>query len=119
MSAEPINMMAEAIKQDKAYIFADHPRAVMFRWNSKWYNGIRVSTFSDQDVFIEHGYSPDTDTIIKINFDTFKDAATGNGAVAPTKRDRLRMDNVNWRVQESVRENDDLKLFLRKEVSAA
>ena len=116
MSDTP-NILTAMIRRDKSVVFREHGRRVDFRWNGRWYHAIRVASFTDDMAMLQHGYSPDTDTVIKINFDDFKDAATGAGVVAPVKNDRIRMESVNWRVEERVKEGDDYKLILRKEVA--
>lgn len=111
------NVLARTIARDKAQSFREHPRSVSFRFDSKWYLGVRVAQFSQDLEMMRFAFNPDTDTVLKINFQSFIDEA-GAGVVAPEVNARIRMDNIDWRVEEKVVEADDCKLFLRKEVVA-
>ena len=111
------NVLAETIQRDKAQTFREHPRAVSFRFAGKWYQGVRVATFSQDLEMMRFAFDPDTDTVLKINFQAFTDE-TGAIVIAPGLNARIRMDNIDWRVEEVVTEADDCKLILRKEVPA-
>lgn len=108
------NVLAQTIARDKAQSFREHPRAVSFRLASRWYQGVRVATFSQDLEMMRFAFNPDTDTVLKINFASFLDEA-GAGVAAPLVNDRIRMDKIDWRVEEVVTEADDCKLILRKE----
>jgi hypothetical protein len=115
---EPNFVIANAIKADKKRMFNEHPRAVSFRWNSKWYQGIRTAEIPEGLDMDEWGFSPDTDTVLRILFVDFK-GADGNGVVPPVINDRIRMENINWRVEMRTMRADDAIYVLRKESKAS
>jgi len=118
MSSETIRVLVRQIERDKDRIFREHPRSVQFRFSSKWYAGIRVAQMSERLDMMRTGYNPDTDTVLKINYLNFI-GADGSTPTAPDVNDRIRMDNIDWRVEERIGEADDLKLVLRKETPRA
>jgi len=112
------NVLSATISRDKSQVFREHPRSVSFRFDGKWYQGIRVSAFSQDEEMALHAFNPETDTALKINLANFTDE-TGATPIAPAVNDRIRMDNTDWRVEERIVEADDYRLILRKEVAAA
>ena len=108
-----MNLISKRIQADKRKIFQAHPRQVDFQFNSRWYLGIRVAPMVEGLDITSDGYNPDTDTIIKINFQEFV-GADGSTPIAPKRNEEIRAENVQWRIEEVTRENDDLKLHCRK-----
>ena len=115
---ETINVLVQTIARDKAQCFREHPRSVSFRFDNRWYQGIRVAAFSQDLEMTRFAFNPDTDTVLKVNLERFT-GADGSGVVAPGVTDRIRMDNIDWRVEDTITEADDVKLILRKEAPPA
>lgn len=103
---------------DRKAIFGQNPRAVDIRFNRRFYEARRVAAMRTDVGMAFDGYNPDSDTIYKINLDTFLDAS-GNPATPPSRNAEIWADNVNWRVIDTIREDNEINLHCRKRLDTA